>query len=309
MKQASKGNWHVLGAGAQGLLWAAALAETQQAVCLLDKPGREPLSTVNYQEGESAQRVIAVTSQSLPLPAEARRLLVTVKATDLEYALRALGPHVDALELVVLLQNGIGAEAIARDCLPATTVIWLGTSTHGSFRTARNAVVHAGAGGIWLGPGRGQLPAERHQAALASLQQTWLNVHWDEQIQARLWHKLAINSCINPLTALLNCRNGELLQHPLAAHWLPALAGEAAAVLTAIGHGLSSAELLQRVRSIAEQTASNYNSMQQDYLQQRPTEIAFITGSLLRAAAAHGLPLPHHAELLTRVQQRQAFGV
>ncbi|HEX4910994.1 MAG TPA: 2-dehydropantoate 2-reductase [Permianibacter sp.] len=309
MKQASKGNWHVLGAGAQGLLWAGALTEAGQPVCLLDKPGRDPLHTLTYQAGKTTRRTVEVTSQALPLPADAQRLLVTVKATDVDSALRALGPHADALELVVLLQNGIGAETIARTCLPADTVIWLGTSTHGSFRTARNAVTHAGVGGIWLGPGRGQLPTERHQAALTSLQQTWLNVQWDEQIQSRLWHKLAINSCINPLTALLNCRNGELLQHPVAAQWLPALASEAAAVLTAIGHGLSSAELLQRVRAIAEQTASNYNSMQQDYLHQRPTEIDFITGSLLRAAAIHQLQLPHHAELLTRVQHRHAFGV
>lgn len=306
MKQAQKGNWQILGAGSQGLLWAAALTRAGAPVTLLRRDVATTPEPIQYESADGSA-TYSVAAQSVATAAPHANVLVTVKATDLEMALTRLAAHTP--RLVVLLQNGIGAEAIARQCLPDRTVIWLGSSTHGSFRKARNHVVHAGRGAIWLGPGRGSLAATEHNHCLAQLQQSGLDVQWDEHILARLWRKLAINSCINPLTALLNCRNGALLQLPLARHWLPALATEAAAVLQAEGLPLSAAELLTEVEQIAKATAANYNSMQQDYQQQRPTEIRFITGALLAAAARHGVPARHHAELLQRVEQRQSFGV
>lgn len=301
-------HWQILGAGSQGLLWAASLQQAGTPTTLLQRAGAAPFDQVLYERNGECSTIPAQT-RAIGAPGPLDRLLVTVKATELVTALRDCLRTGQRPTLVVLLQNGIGAELIAREQLPPDTVIWLGTSTHGSFRRSPHHVVHAGAGVIWLGPGRGELPAAMHDALLASLTASQLDVQWDPAIQTRLWHKLAVNSCINPLTALLNCRNGELLLLPLARHWLPLLATEAAAVVSAEGHPLSAADLLARVEQIANATAGNYNSMQQDYQQHRPTEIAFITGSLLRAAATHGLQLPHHAELLTRVQQRQAFGV
>ena len=308
MKQAEKGNWQILGAGAQGLLWAARLGQAGVSVTLRLQPERAALQQIHYLHGECQQTVPA---HSLPLTQRlpAWGLLVTVKATDLATALTAYLADNPAPTLLVLLQNGIGAEAIARERLPAATVIWLGTSTHGSFRRGPDAVVHAGEGGIWLGPGRGALTSPEHAAALSLLKRSELQVSWDDHIATRLWHKLAINSCINPLTALLNCRNGELLHNATARHWLPLLAQEAAAVCSAEGHPISAEQLLQRVDAIATATADNYNSMQQDFSQARRTEIAFITGTLLQTAARHQLPAPHHAEMLTRVEQRRRFGV
>jgi 2-dehydropantoate 2-reductase len=296
-------NWHILGAGSQGLLWASKQSAAGSACSLLVRAGqRAPDAIIYEQNGQQIETHVANTPARMP-----EYLLVTVKVPDLAAALQGLGLAAANLKLVVLLQNGIGAESVARDRVGSNTVIWLGSSTHGSFRKARNHVVHAGVGGIWLGPGRGTLPADQHAAALTSLQASGLQVQWDAKIQTRLWHKLAVNSCINPLTALLNCRNGELLQLPLAQQWLPHLAEEAAAVVSGEGHPISTEQLLKTVEELATATAGNYNSMQQDYHQGRETEIAFITGTLLSAAQRQGRSLPHHAELLTRVQQRQPF--
>ncbi|NQD38532.1 ketopantoate reductase family protein [Permianibacter sp. IMCC34836] len=302
-------NWHILGAGAQGLLWAAALTEAGQPASLLLRPGSQECTRLLTLERAGRSLAVAITCAAVGQAESVQRLLLTVKAPDVESALLALTPNYPSLRLVVLLQNGLGAEAIARRLLPEQTVIWLGTSTHGSFRRSSQHVVQAGTGGIWLGPGRGTLPPAEHAAALASLQATALQVQWDDAIATRLWHKLAVNACINPLTALLNCRNGELLSHPIAQRWLPPLAAEAAAAATAAGHAIDANGLLQRVTAIAEATAANYNSMQQDYSQHRRTEIDFITGSLIEAAARNGVPVPHHRDLLARVQQRQSSGL
>lgn len=48
---------------------------------------------------------------------------------------------------------------------------------------------------------------------------------------------------------------------------------------------------------MVEATASNYSSMQQDLAAQRPTEIDYITGYILRQAQPLGLSLPRHQQL------------
>ncbi len=308
MNDSRKGNWHILGAGSQGLLWAAALQEAGIPVCLLLRtPPATPTLAIQV-ETEGCLRQHEIACAHVSAAGDCRQLLVTVKATDVHAALTALGPARQTLERVVLLQNGIGVEAIARALLPATTALWLGTSTHGSFRRTPTHMVRAGIGEIWLGPGSGQAAlSAADQAALASLQRSALAVHWDTDIQRRLWQKLLVNACLNPLTALLDCRNGDLLTLPLARQWMPALAEEAAAVASAEGMPTTPAELLTRVEAIARATAANFNSMQQDFHHGRLTEIAFITGALLLAAERHGLALPHHRELLARIEERRPF--
>jgi len=56
---------------------------------------------------------------------------------------------------------------------------------------------------------------------------------------------------------------------------------------------------------VVEATASNYSSMQQDLAAQRPTEIDYITGYILRQAQPLGLSLPRHQQLYDAIQARE----
>ena len=65
-----------------------------------------------------------------------------------------------------------------------------------------------------------------------------------------LWQKLLVNAVINPLTCLLEMKNGELLRYddyePIA---------QGVAVARALGVSLDFEDCLRRVRLVAEQTA------------------------------------------------------
>ncbi|TDQ46785.1 ketopantoate reductase family protein [Permianibacter aggregans] len=297
--------WHILGAGAQGLLWAYGLHQSHQHCRLLVR-NSIPGAMATYQSGDRTVHfsVSMLTAELVQEPIE--YLLVTVKANQARQALQSIRSELSDDAIVVLMQNGIGVESLARAVLPPRTRFLLGSSTHGSYRQSANHIVHAGQGQMLIGDDTGQISADH--PAIQLLQQTPLNVRWHDNIQRVLWHKLAVNACANPLTALLNCRNGELRQQPVAQSWLPALIEETCAVLAAEGHPLAVSELRQKIEQVLQITAANFSSTQQDYLAGRETELAFINGTLIRCAEIHGIEVPAHREILRIVEQRGSLG-
>jgi pantoate--beta-alanine ligase len=108
-----------------------------------------------------------------------------------------------------------------------------------------------------------------------------------------LWEKLAVNSVINPLTALFNVRNGELLEHIVARELIPLLINEIYNVLH-VGHNISitSEAIEQRVMNTLKLTERNVSSMLADVRRQVPTEIEFMNGQIVRLGIQSKIPTP-----------------
>lgn len=296
--------WHILGAGAQGLLWTHALQQQGNDVQVITRQQSGELSGFYQRDADIIPlRVQAITANTLS--DRVSHLIVCVKANQVHDALQSIKPHIADAAVVLLIQNGIGTEAIARAVLAPSCHIILGCSTHGSYRPAPLHVVHAGFGQMRIGDGD-KTPLQNSKE-IDCLLACDLNVSWTSQIEQTLWHKLAINACINPLTALLNCKNGELLAKPESQRWLPALIEETCDVLKHLAVPLSTAELQASIEQVLQITADNYNSMQQDYQAGLATEIAFITGTLVSSAKLHGVNVPHHLEILRCMEQRLAL--
>ena len=136
-----------------------------------------------------------------------------------------------------------------------------------------------------------------------------------EELHQRLLQKLVINACVNPLTALLHCRNGGLLAGGAdapARALMAELAAECVAALAADGSddgaGLRGGvdEHARRVEAVVAATAGNANSMLQDVVAGRATEIDYINGFVARRAAARGRAAPLNALLARLVRAREA---
>ena len=112
------------------------------------------------------------------------------------------------------------------------------------------------------------------------------------------WRKAAANAVINPLGAALELRNGELLETPSAAVLVDALAKELQALVDAEGMTL---DVLEIVRETARATAGNRNSMWQDLMRGRRSEIREVTGRFIERADARGILFSAHKSLYYRV--------
>jgi 2-dehydropantoate 2-reductase len=119
-------------------------------------------------------------------------------------------------------------------------------------------------------------------------------------LQGLIWGKLAINAGINPLTALLQVINGELLERPDAKHLMARAAKEVAAVAVAKGIKLSPQDAETQILEVAWRTAKNRSSMYQDVLRGAPTEIDVICGAVVREGRRLRIPTPVN-EILWRL--------
>lgn len=291
----------IVGAGAVGSLCAAKLALAGASVNFVDQRLAQPTTlTLDFVDPQAQTQRFEFTHR--PSIAGADYLLVCVKAYQVAQATQglALPEHCQA----VLLVNGMGAE----HSLPpnwSERPLWLGSNSHGALLENGSGVSikqvrHTGIGKIIIGnAGAPDEPA--HFAPLAEA----LGANWDGQIEAALWRKLAVNCCINPLTALYGIRNGALLA-PRFEQQLEKLCEEFCQVADSCGVPLTSAQTLAQVKQVAEMTADNFSSMHQDLHKQRPTEIEHITGFLLKQAAQQGLTIASHQALYSAIKEREA---
>ena len=222
---------------------------------------------------------------------------MTTKAYDVEKALREVAHRLQPGCLLVLLTNGMGLAEIARATCPGAT-LYCGTTTEGAFIEPSGIVCHAGRGLTMVG--------SQDDPATPDWFRSWrgmtLECRWEEQITDALWHKLAINCAINPLTALHGCRNGELLQQAPLKEALQAICAEIAEISMALGYTRTAAGIHEDAVAVAAATADNRSSMLQDVAHKRPTEIDFITGYLVRRAEDAGIPVPRNQALLQELR-------
>jgi 2-dehydropantoate 2-reductase len=261
---------------------------------------------VRDAQGQSSTPVVVEhdgTRQEIQLPISATgdiaaitHLLVTTKAYDVSNAVADVAHRLDERCQLLLLVNGMGlAEALHLDH-PALD-IYCGTTTEGAYRVAPRHIHHAGTGQTRIGKAGQRGPAPWFGQWPRAID----NCTWDAAIDEALWLKLAINCAINPLTAIHDCRNGELAQRQHLTSELNELCNEIATISRAAGFENTAANLKQAVNAVVAGTADNHSSMLQDVRAGRRTEIDHITGYLLAAARRHGIAAPHNTTLLASI--------
>ncbi|KAJ1654987.1 2-dehydropantoate 2-reductase (Ketopantoate reductase) (KPA reductase) (KPR) [Dispira simplex] len=271
-------------------------------------------------------------------------LVVTTKVHHTTEALRQVVPRLDHRSVVLLLQNGMGVYEEIRDKFYSSPcdgeynvpLFLQGTTTHGCYRPRPFHVVHAGQGRLWLGTpdienaqrlDTSSTLTTSVRTLLSQFRAIPLGVSWEStfQLQARLWQKLAVNGCINPLTAHFDCLNGALLDDMRCTSLIHALCTESSVIIRhhldllwdqkARGQWSPTDELalidvpllqsqftpdalVNQVQLVCRQTANNVSSMRQDIRAGRPTEINYINGYLVTLATRYNLPCSTHRQVL-----------
>lgn len=187
--------------------------------------------------------------------------------------------------LAVTLQNGLGNLEILQGVLGQERAA-LGVTTTGATLVEPGVVRHGGDGPISLGS------HEQINSLAEMLTEAGFDVQRQEDLRGLIWSKLAVNAAINPLSALLEVRNGQLLEQESARELMQLAAEEVARLAGVMKIQLSANDPVAFAYEVARRTAENASSMLQDILRGAPTEIDAICGAVVKLAIEHGIELP-----------------
>jgi 2-dehydropantoate 2-reductase len=277
----------IMGTGAMATLFAARLAGAGVNVTMLGSwpEGLAALSNRGVQvDGEN--RVLPVHATDNPAECQGMRFaLVLVKSWQTERAARQLAACLVKDGVALTLQNGLGNDAIIAETLGLTRVA-RGVTTLGANLLAPGLVSLGGDGPVSLESHPRLAPLE------TMLRHAGFEVSLVDNVQALVWGKMVVSSAINPLTALLRVRNGELLDHPPSRALMGELAVETTTVANKLGVILPFPDPERAAEEVARRTAWNQSSMLQDVLRGAPTEIDAINGSIVHLAQENHLQVP-----------------
>ncbi|KAH7382904.1 2-dehydropantoate 2-reductase [Cadophora sp. MPI-SDFR-AT-0126] len=274
-----------------------------------------------------------------------QNLLITTKAQHTLSALTPLLPRLTQTSTLLFAQNGLGTIDEVTSALfsnPATRPRYLAAITsHGVYSTGPFQSVHAGLADVKVGPVDAQstsLSTSRVQEADQTA--PFLNALTSSpllnctSVPARTLkslqlEKLTINAILNPLTAILGIKNGEILQHAPVRKVTRLIVEECSRILISLPElqvsslGSDSTEgqemtlterfsptrLLTLVQTVAQKTAANTSSMLQDVQGGRETEIEYINGYFVRRAREVGVECVVNERMVEMVRGGIRIGI
>ncbi|MBA3434648.1 MAG: 2-dehydropantoate 2-reductase [Actinobacteria bacterium] len=297
----------IVGAGVIGSLFAGHLAQVCEVSVLTRR--REHADALNRDglrvSGKSERRAAVKASTdpaALPPPEVA---IVATKATGLGPAIEALaGFYPDATIMTVL--NGLGAEEVVREQgeWPIVSAVTFMSGT----RHSDTHVEYILDTETWLGPYE-DTPFEHVQEIADTIVASGLRAEALPDLRPAQWSKLIFNAAVNPVAALTGLSHDPHFAAEQAptdlGHLVHDLVDEGKAVAEAAGIELHDDPWEMNVLA-TKRGSAHYPSMLEDVDAHRQTEIDLITGSLIREAKRHDVPVPLHTALHGLVKAKES---
>jgi len=297
----------VIGAGSIGSLFAGHLAEVADVSVLTRR--REHADALNREglriTGRS-DRHARVTAAADPDELEPFDVgIIATKANGLEDAAASLEGRFPEATLMTT-QNGLGAEEVVRahgDWELVSAVTFMSGTKHSD--TEVEYVLDTE---TWLGPYE-DTPFERVGEIADLIVASGLKADALPDLRPAQWSKLIFNATVNSVAALTGLPHDPhfaaeddeadlgFLVHDLV--------DEGKAVAAAAGIELHDDPWEMNVLA-TQRGSAHYPSMLEDVEAHRETEIELITGSLVREAGRHGVPVPLHTALYRLVKAKEA---
>ncbi|MGN7477228.1 ketopantoate reductase family protein [Solibacillus silvestris] len=274
----------IIGAGAVGLLVASYFAEKEMDVHIVGKPSEQRVYTdLQIKRTNIDHSVTSVQVKYIPAVSnEADLIIVAVKYGQLHEVYASI-EHVGESIPVMFLQNGLAhyEEALK---LRKRHIAFCSIQ-FGAQKIMANHVAHKGKGIMKVAAAKGDGEKFNFLKTLSSPQ---LPIIFERDAETMLMEKALLNCFINPLTAILQVKNGQLITENNTFQLLKSLYNE---IITTFPQFEKTFQF-EQVVALCERTAENTSSMLADRLANRKTEIDTIAGAILKKAGQNNKEMP-----------------
>jgi 2-dehydropantoate 2-reductase len=289
----------ILGAGAIGSVYGALLSQNSPVTLVgrpthMDAIKEKGLELIGDGAGNYSKNITPITLID-KIPSKTL-LLVTVKALDLEEALASIVHLIQEDTVLLLLQNGLGIEEIARKVTNGR-----GTVIRGIVRIGAKMVEP---GRVEVGLNSTSFDSDKDSKQVSELFQTsGLEVAISDSFQTDVWRKVTINCYTNPLSAILHVPTATLVSPYLAEIQLRVVE-ECIAVGAAEGVKIDLSLIQVMNQNLPRYT--NQTSMLQDIERGRKTEIDFLNGKIVELGKKHNIPTPVNEIIVQLVRFKES---
>jgi 2-dehydropantoate 2-reductase len=302
---------NIIGPGNIGKLWAIRLSVKGYKVQLY---GKTAFSKQSLEiNGPKSSEKVELSCRTLSQWQEPSHIMICVKASALEGVCEWLARCTLTHPPIILMMNGLGLLEIASRVLPGTSIFQASTtigaksqnSNKNSF-TEQPVLHYTGEGITLIGDIASktlrQAPTDSLQSLIEAMNSALPQTRWSNEHYEALLNKVIINAVLNPLTAIHNVNNGQVIDNPTIKAEAERLVNELEPIIEKHLQGENLRSIFGKVKRVAQQTSNNVSSMRQDILAGRPTEIDFITGHLLGLAKKDNIVLVNHQRIFEQIK-------
>ncbi|MBQ5950643.1 MAG: 2-dehydropantoate 2-reductase [Lachnospiraceae bacterium] len=234
-----------------------------------------------------------VTADARDLPVQ-DCILFCVKNYSLEQIAEELRPQIGEETILVSVQNGVDAGDRLRAMFPQATVCdsvtYTTTGVNEDYSVSQNGPYTYVFIGSKTNDARERAAAEKVRALFVS---AGFDMRFTDEVVKELWSKYILNCAFNTVTARHLAFNGDIRRSPALQADTEALLRETYAVSEAEGVGLPPDLPDQKFRfMMTRQSEKATSSMMRDAKAHRPLEIEAFSGTVIRLAKKHGIPVP-----------------
>ena len=283
----------ILGAGAIGSAFGAALSKHYDVTLIGSKPHVDAVNSKGLLisgDIDGTFRLKADTRiRSIP---EKALVVLTTKVQDSAKAIEGIRNLFKKDTIVLILQNGLGNEDIVRSVAGSQVRILRGV--------LKVSAEFSAPGEVKFWNGKTIIGQDEDASEIVDmLNRSGLEARLSENIAKDVWNKLVVNCVVNPLTAILRVRDGDIITDSLK-RVRSEIVSECVAVAKTEGMALS-ADLREKIdRSVAGY--GNFSSTYQDIVRGRKTEIDFLNGKIVELGKKHNIPTPVNATLTSLIK-------
>lgn len=314
---------------------------SNNAAATPDSEAFSPLEATNMSEQRAVDDTRSRSSEDLLSAAERdlddisptshdegiiSNLIVTLKSKDIQ-AISRVAHRLTKDSAILFLQNGMGyIDEINKKIFPdpkTRPTYIVGVVTHGAKRSKAFSVIHAGHGTISLSimprasneVDDSASPSARYLLRTITRTPVLAAVAYGptDILQQQL-EKLAVNCVINPLTAVMDCTNGDLVGNFHVSRIMRLVLAEVSLVI----RSLPELQNLPNVQTrfdpgrlelytvqVIGMTSQNLSSMLQDVRAGRETEIDYLNGYIIRRGEELGIRCIVNYMLMQMLEAKQ----
>jgi 2-dehydropantoate 2-reductase len=305
----------VVGAGAIGSLFAGHLGAIVDASVLARR--EEHAARLNREglkvSGKSdLQAKIRASTDPAEL-GEPDLVIIATKATAVEASAKTMAGHFPNAT-VMTVQNGLGCEDVVRrfgDWPIISSITFMSGVRHSDVHVEYELDTET-----WMGPwnGPGGASWETTQQAAELINRSGLKAKAFEDVRPAQWSKLLFNSSVNSIGAVTDlphvrefAATDELADLGNLVH---AMMDEGKQVAAAQGFELYEDPWAMNVQAVSHGSTGDEDyahvfSMLDDVRSERPTEVDWLTGAVVREGRRLGIPVPIHETMYRLVKARE----